>query len=765
MTAVAQNRRGFDEREMKIGFNLALLPAAALALLVGCGDDEVEVERADSPLDVIQTRSELSTLAALVESAGLEGELSDPGAGVTLFAPSNAAFDALPEELTTYLEANLDVLRDVLRYHVALERRPEGSLNPIDDEEILTAQGETIIVIGTQPRIIRIADQTGATFGLLREDLPAGGSVVHIIDGVMLPGPIEVGPGTLVDVAKEAGQFGSLLTAASELTVAGQPLAEVLEAPGPTTLFAPTDPAFQDLGVDLSTLENDTDLGDVLTNILLAHVAAGDRSAADLDAAGAVPTEARVAFEFLPADAEMPATIGGAALAQTDVEASNGRIHVLSEVILPPTLLEVATSTPGLSTLVDVVNNQASDAVRDALTPNALDGDRPLTVLAPDDTAFSEADLDGEDLDRVLQYHVIEGQLTADDLFATPDGAELETLGGETLTVTNDAGMVALQDGRGRTIELLATDVRSINGIIHVVDTVLLPPESPEADLSATITELSTDPMFPDFGSLLLTAGVEVDGVPVTTTLAGPGPFTVFAPTDAAFANLGLDLTSLDEDEDLQAVVANVLFTHVLPRDASADDLAAAGTVQTLAKTPIDYVGTASPPTIGGARLNLVDIEASNGTLHIVDDVIVPPTLLQLASATSTLSSLASAVQSAGATVRGAVDPDVFSGDRPITIFAPVNAAFAASDLSEEDLDAVLAYHVVLGQVTAEDLRGLTDGTTIATAQGSLLTVQSRGAIVELVDARGNTIQVLDENIRARNGVIHAVDRVMLPPQ
>lgn len=736
--------------------------------LGACGDsDEQIVDPNATVLDTIDERPELSTLRALIDAAGIEDQLSDPTAEITVFAPPDSAFDALPSELVAYLEANPDVLADVLLYHVALERRGVGGLNPIDDEELLTAEGGVITVIGTQPRLIQLEDATGAVFGISNGDITAGRSVVHVIDGVMLPREIEVEPplGNLVEVAMDAGQFGVLLSAAQELTVGGRAIADILQDAEPQTLFAPTDDAFGDLGVDLTGLTNDTDLGDVVTNLLLAHVAMGDRSSEQLRDAGFVNTRARLSFDFVPGTDTMPATVGGAAIASNDVAAANGRIHVLDEVILPPTVLEVATSTPGLSTLANAVTDDASPRIREALAPDALAGERPITVFAPDDQAFMEADLGPEDLDRVLAFHVVEGQLTFDDFVGTPDGTELETLDGEVLTVRNDGTSIQLEDARGNRIEILAGDVRASNGVVHIVDRVLLPPLAAQPDLIDAATDLSEDPTA-GFGldTLLLAAsGLDLDGAAIAVVLRGPGPFTLFAPTDAAFQALGLDLTNLNTDEDLQAVVSNVLLTHVAGESLFAADLAQRGAVDTLGKTSLSFDEAATPPTIGGAAIRRTDVAASNGVLHVLDEVIVPPTLLDVATETSTLSELASAVMSASASVQAALAPDVLSGDAPVTVFAPVNAAFAVADLSGEDLDEVLAFHVLPGQVTADALRELPDGATLQTVQGGLLTVRSQGAIVELEDGRGNVVQVLDPDIRALNGVLHGVDGVLLP--
>jgi len=745
----------------------AVAVATLVAAVSACGDSGGGSAGPNRTLfDAVADRPDLATLASLVQAAGMEAELSDPSSELTLLAPTNSAFEELPAELLTFLEANPSALADVLRHHIVLEPRALTAFNTIDDESLPTAEGSAISTVSSPPRTILVEDASGSVHELVDGDISAGLSVVHLVDGVLLPREIEIEPppGNLVEVAQGREDLTQLVAGAIELEVDGRAWAELLSDPEPQTLFAPTDAAFGDLGLDLESVTNDSDLGDVVTNVLMAHVARGDSSFTALAASSEVETRARLAFDVLPESEDMPALVGGAAVAETDIEASNGRLHVLDEVIVPPTILDVATATPGLSTLANALDAAPSE-LRDELSPDVLSGETPVTVIAPDDQAFSEANLDGEEIGRALRYHVIEGQLTADDLVGTPDGTELETLSGEALTVSNDGVEVRLVDGRGNSVGLVASDVRALDGIIHIVDGVLQPPETSAPDVLGAALRLTNADNGLELGTVLLaTSTLELEGTAIANLLATPGPFTLFAPTDAAFADLGLDLTDLNEDDDLRAVVSNVLLTHIAEGSRSAADLASDPIVRTLGRTAIVFNGRVEPPIIGGATIRRADISASNGILHVLDDVIIPATVRELIAGTSTLSQLSTLVDGAEAAVQGALEPDVLSGDAPITVFAPPNAAFEAAELEEENLDDVLAFHALAGQLTADELRELADGATLQTIQGGLLTVRNEGAIIELEDGRGRTIQVLDADIRGLNGIVHGTDRVMLPP-
>ena len=545
---------------------------------------------------------------------------------------------------------------------------------------------------------------------------------------------------SIVEVANDNG----LTTLAQAAADAG--LEETLSSPGTLTVFAPTNDAFSALNVDFAGVSTD-----VLANILLQHVIGRDVPSSEVVTSPTLTTAANLPLVVDATDS--PITIGGAALSSTlDVIADNGRVHVMDEVIVPPTTLDVATSADDFSILAAAVG-QASQAVRDALGPNTLGGDAPITVFAPTNAAFEAAGIDletitTEELDAVLSYHVVAGQALSSGL---SDGQTIATLNGE-LTVKIDGG-IQLVDARDNTINVTQTDVRTLTGVIHVIDAVLLP-AAPPPEPTPDIVELATQAGLTTLVDLA--ARTNLAGA-----LQGPGPLTVFAPTNAAFTGLNLDLTAISDD-----VIANILLQHVIGRDVPSTEVVTSPTLTTLANLPLAIDATQSPISIGGAPLSdTIDVLASNGRVHVLDGVIVPPTLLATAASLPDFSILVQAVGQASTGVQAALAPATLEGASPITVFAPTNAAFieAGIDLntvSIEDLDAILSYHAVVGQALSTDL---SDGQTIETLNGSLVVRIASDGAVSLVDESGETIRVTSTDIRTLTGVIHVIDKVLMP--
>ena len=261
------------------------------------------------------------------------------------------------------------------------------------------------------------------------------------------------------------------------------------------------------------------------------------------------------------------------------------------------------------------------------------------------------------------------------------------------------------------------------------------------------IVELATASGLSTLVSAATTAGL-------ADALQGPGPLTVFAPTNAAFTALG-DAVPTDAE-----LLANVLLHHVVSGEQDSTAVTTMGPFTTLANTSL-AVEVGTPILVGGSTLSsTLDVAATNGIVHVMDAVIVPPTIPQAVQATADLSSLLAAVQAASPSVN-----DTLDSAGPLTVFAPTNAAFAASgiDLGTVDqavLDRVLTYHVVAGQNTSDEL---TDGQTITMASGDDLTVNVNGTAVTLTDAAGNMVNVTTANIRLLNGVVHIIDGVLDP--
>jgi uncharacterized surface protein with fasciclin (FAS1) repeats len=286
-------------------------------------------------------------------------------------------------------------------------------------------------------------------------DIETSNGVIHVIDTVIQPETRDI-----VEVAAEDGRFSTLVTAVTEAE-----LVDALKAEGPLTVFAPTDDAFAALPE--GTL--DALLSDIpaLTDILLFHVVDGKVMAEDV-----VELDQAQTLQGQYADIEVmdgKVMVNGAEVIITDIETSNGVIHVIDTVIQPETrdIVEVAAEDGRFSTLVT--------AVTEAGLVDALKAEGPLTVFAPTDDAFAalpEGTLDAlladiPALTDVLLYHVVDGKYMAADVVEL---SELETLLGENLSIEVMDGKVMLGDA-----EVIITNIETSNGVIHVIDAVLVP--------------------------------------------------------------------------------------------------------------------------------------------------------------------------------------------------------------------------------------------------------------------------------------------------
>jgi len=227
-------------------------------------------------------------------------------------------------------------------------------------------------------------------------------------------------------------------------------------------------------------------------------------------------------------------------------------------------------------TITDIVvgsddHNTLEAAVIAAGLDGTLAGDGPFTLFAPTDDAFAALpagvvdalleDPMGE-LTDILLYHAVSGEALSTDL---TDGMEIETINGATVTVSIANGTVMINNAT-----VTMADIDATNGVVHVIDAVLLPP-----DPLPTITDIVVGS--DDHNTLeaaVIAAGL--DG-----TLAGDGPFTVFAPTDAAFAALPAGVVDALL-EDPMGELTQILLYHVVSGSAMAGDLADGMMIETL---------------------------------------------------------------------------------------------------------------------------------------------------------------------------------------
>ena len=279
-------------------------------------------------------------------------------------------------------------------------------------------------------------------------------------------------PGTIATVAQQQG-FTALLAAANK---AG--LSATLDGTAKLTVFAPTDAAFTAVAARLG-FANATALvnalsADQLSKILSYHVLAGEVKKAAVPVGADITTVEGGLFKVKSVGADLLITdelLRDSKITATDVAASNGVIHVVDTVLLPEGVLNIvqtAQANPLFSTLVS--------AVVSANLAGTLSGAGPLTVFAPTDPAFAAiasvvATLTTEQLTTVLTYHVVAGKVLA---AAIPFGEPITTVAGQTITI-NAGTPPTISDVTDATANIVATDIETSNGVIHVIDKVLIP--------------------------------------------------------------------------------------------------------------------------------------------------------------------------------------------------------------------------------------------------------------------------------------------------
>jgi len=260
----------------------------------------------------------------------------------------------------------------------------------------------------------------------------------------------------------------------------------------------------------------------------------------------------------------------------------------------------------------------------------------------------------------------------------------------------------------------------------------------------------------------------------------GSSSLTVFAPTDAAFTSLATTLGFSSATAMVTALdaptLAKILQYHVLPTKKFAADLIAGGATQPTLYTFEGAASTLALNTVAGVKITdevltqatvtSANVPASNGVIHVIDKVLVPPGVLnvvQMAQLNPTFSVLVESVVAANLAT-------TLSGSGPFTVFAPTNDAFTAALaelsltkaqlLASPELAGILTYHVVSGNVRAAAVAALPKPASVATLQGTTFTV---GTTLAITDGRARTANLVATDVIASNGVIHVIDKVILP--
>ena len=391
-------------------------------------------------------------------------------------------------------------------------------------------------------------------------------------------------------------------------------------------------------------------------------------------------------------------------------------------------------------------------AVEAAGLAETLSGPGPFTVFAPTDDAFAalpeglvEALLEEpETLAEILTYHVVAGEVFSADVAA----GEVPSVQGDTITVGTDGGVTV--DGANVT----AVDIATSNGVIHVIDAVILPEGIELPSLTNTIADVAAEAGI--FNTLLAAA----EGAGLIDALSNPdNNFTVFAPSDEAFA--GLPDGALDSLLGDQGLLLNVVSSHIIIRENFAADLVEVESVDMLsgANVPV-IVGDDGSVMIGNATVIEADIDADNGVIHVIDQVILegPGNIVDVAQEAGIFTTLLAAAEAADLLGALALPGGEF------TVFAPTDEAFAALPegtveallADPETLTGILTSHVVTGLLSAEDVVAAESLTMLSTVELPIVVGEDGSVTIA-----GSTI--IQTDIEASNGIIHVIDTVIIP--
>ena len=405
-------------------------------------------------------------------------------------------------------------------------------------------------------------------------------------------------------------------------------------------------------------------------------------------------------------------------------------------MILPPTVVDLAVQNGNFETLVSAV-------VGAGLAETLSDASGTFTVFAPTDEAFGA--LKGEvpsDLTPILLYHVLGSPVYSDEI-SSGIISSLNATDPEIVVEVSDMGVML-----NGSANVVATDIVGTNGVIHVIDQVILPINN-QSILDAAMG-------LDDFSSLV----AALAKANLASTFMMEGAYTVFAPTNDAFAAF---LTSINVAfEDLTAEdLAPILKYHVVASKVMSGSLET-GYVNTIYAAMEGNPVSLYVKVDGGVMLNgsvsvtAADVETSNGVIHVIDGVLTPTSVVDIAINNSNFSKLVEAVVKAGLV-------ETLSAEGPFTIFAPTDDAFdklfadlgvsGIEEISAETLIPILQYHVVAGNVLSTDL----SNGDVATLNGNIKI--SLSAPVTIND----DTEVSAVDIQGTNGVVHVINKVLLP--
>lgn len=775
---------------------------------------QTPVETSPSTLrQVLSQQADLSTLVSVTTSAGATDSLLRD---ITLLAPNNNAFNTIETATRDKLLTApwLLHLRAILDQHQIEGGQTLHStfsntqvINTRNPEEPLT------VVIGEEGSVA-VKGRVN-TANVVRSDIMSDGdnSAFHVIDAVLLPVFMTQ---SIVDVATSAGSFSTLL---SLVTAAG--LEERLSNTDGLTVLAPTNDAFSKLPTEtLTSLQADSG---GLKSVLLQHVIpqvvplyawANGESLVTLDTVNSV-TASRIEDSKLIINDQ-------ARVIRANILASNGLIHVLDAVLLPTSnVIEEGTAAPTVTAMSFIARNPELSVLAgvSSALPVLQNAKANLTLLAPVDTAFANVD-EGfltqlqqpswmVHLRALLELHLVDDAVLAKNDIVP--GQSYLTANGEQWTISGDAKDV-----------LIRTDVSSArlvhegeaivdNGVVHSIDTVLVPKE-----LTLNLLQVGENiKSFALFLTMLVEAGLD------QTLQSETDAFTIFAPTDNAFGRLDQALVA-ELRKDLERL-RPILQYHIVPGVHPAELLEDGSVLETLfpSKNLQATVTDDGIVFINNEPVQIADLYAKNGLMHAMSTVLLPIDELPAVPSASPVAAsapIASAVATVMPTVNSgsslesspvthevesasgvpsvkpnsivsvleedgdfttflsalhasSLDGTLDDGRARFTLLAPTNTAFNSvsgallSQLMQPEwivhLREIILVHLIPGSLPGSSF---TNGLKLQTyAPNNNLTVFAVQGGRTSFSSTVSTANVSEFNLVASNGIIHAIENVLMP--
>ena len=402
---------------------------------------------------------------------------------------------------------------------------------------------------------------------------------------------------------------------------------------------------------------------------------------------------------------------------------------------------QVAPTTTVVESLQEDGNfTDLTEAMNSTGLTDVLNGTGPYTVFAPTDDAFGKLPAmerdrlmgDQENLTKVLQYHVVAGDVTNDSL---ANGMTLTALDGENLTVVMNATGTYVNDAK------VTDNIDSTNGMVYSIDSVMTP--------RTLVETMENDTQL----SMLMEA---LNRTNLTDELNASGPFTVLAPTNAAFeGNQEINQLLSANDNESKDQLKEMLLYHVVPAKVVAGNGTENQTMEALSGERLVYKFDGQNVTINNNRVVESNILATNGVIYTLDTVLTPPkTINETLAANQSLSLAYQAMSAVNLT-------DELNASGPFTVFVPNNEAFNGVTVPQDqnNLTALLSYHVVSGEMFSWQLEN-----------GTLTTLNGQPIEVVVNETNGTTTwtignaTIVTSDILCTNGVIHVIDQVLLPP-